>query len=501
MICSNTPVHQNSDNSLWSPCAFTIIFYRHKTSVKVRQKSRKGELNMNHTYDKWTQSDAYRGIMPPLRMGTRTAPIPIIQGGMGVGISLSGLASAVAETGGIGIIAANAIGMIEPDYFKDGRAANIRALQSEIRKAKERTSGIIGVNIMVALQDFHDLLDTAIEEGVDLVIMGAGLPVKQIPVSRMRERGVSAVPIVSSARAAELIFRMWERSYHDVPDAVVLEGPEAGGHLGFTRDELDDPSRKLETLIPQVLDVLRPYEQSHGREIPLIAAGGIYTGEDIYRVMQLGARGVQMGTRFVATHECDADIRFKEAYLNAKKDDIGIITSPVGLPGRAIINDFLRQAEVKKRTFSCPWQCLSGCRADEAHYCISLALNQARIGRLDNGFVFVGSNAYRIKEIISVRELMKDLVTSYLKSAKQTSKSIAECLAALKREYLAAEQFVTACKEAYTRTADRAKEKITGEYQEALRHLDELRHVLETYRTQFGFSGLADTSPRLNGKA
>ena len=237
---------------------------------------------------------------PTLKIGNLTADIPIVQGGMGVGISLSGLASAVAEAGGIGIIAANAIGMIEPDYFKNGRAANTRALRREIRNARMKTDGILGVNIMVAVNDFHELMDVAIEEKIDLIVMGAGLPIKDIPVEQMRKNNVKAVPIVSSVRAAELIFRMWKKIYNDVPDAVVFEGPLAGGHLGFTEDQLNQPDFQLETIVPQIVESLKPFENEYGRDIPVIAGGGIYSGEDIHAALRLGASAVQMGTRFVA---------------------------------------------------------------------------------------------------------------------------------------------------------------------------------------------------------
>lgn len=351
--------------------------------------------------------------MPPLKIGSCTIPVPIIQGGMGVGISLSSLASAAAQQGGAGVIAANGIGMIDPDYFKNGREANIRALKQELRKAREKTHGVIGVNIMVALQDFDDLLHTSIDEGANLLILGAGLPVKNIPVKKIREQGAAVIPIVSSSRAAELIFKMWHRIYQDVPDGVIIEGPKAGGHLGFSLEELDDPQCSLEAVIPQVKSVLRHYEQLHEKSIPIIAAGGIYTGEDIFRVFSLGAKGVQIGTRFAATDECDADIRFKQAITASTKQDIGIIKSPVGMPGRALINPFLIRAEERRRSFACPWQCLAGCRVDEAHYCISLALNQARLGNLDKGFVFVGSNAWRISKIQSTASIFRELTASY----------------------------------------------------------------------------------------
>jgi nitronate monooxygenase len=357
---------------------------------------------------------------PSFRIGDLEIKKPVVQGGMGVGISLSGLASAVAEQGGVGIIAANAIGMIEKDYFKDGKAANIRAFRNEIRKARKKTNGVIGVNIMVAVNDFHDLMQTAIEEKVDLIVMGAGLPIKNLPVEEMRANNVKAIPIVSSVRAMTMIFSMWKKIYKTVPDAVVFEGPKAGGHLGFSEDQIDDPAFQLEALVPELKKALQPFEEEFNREIPLIAGGGIYSGEDIYHALKLGASAVQMGTRFVATEECDADDVFKESYISCSKEDIGLIKSPVGMPGRAIQNDFLKDAAAGKRpNFKCAWQCLGSCKAESAHYCISIALNNARRGKLSQGFVFAGSNAYRVEKIQSVKELLTELSHGYVRTAKE----------------------------------------------------------------------------------
>ncbi len=355
---------------------------------------------------------------PALRIGDLEVTIPIVQGGMGVGISLSRLASAVAERGGIGVIAANAIGLIEKDYYRDGRAANIRALRREIRTARRKTNGVIGVNIMVAVNDFHELLDVAIEERVDLVFMGAGLPIKGLPVERIREAGIKVVPIVSSRRATEMIFRMWKKIYDDVPDAVVVEGPLAGGHLGFSVEQIEDPAFRLEAIVPDVVEAVRLFEEEMGRSIPVIAGGGIYTGEDIAAILDAGASGVQMGTRFVATTECDADEKFKQAYVECGKSDIGLLDSPVGMPGRAIRNDFIRSAEAGQRpAFRCAWQCLASCKADAARYCISIALNNARLGKIDKGFVFAGANAYRVDKIVSVDHLMETLGGEYREAA------------------------------------------------------------------------------------
>ena len=391
--------------------------------------------------------------LPKLKIGNKTAPVSIVQGGMGVGISLSSLASAVANEGGVGIIAANGIGMIEPNYFTDGRAANINGLRNEIRKAKAKSPGIIGVNIMVALEDFQELLQTSIEEKVDLVVLGAGLPIKNIPVARLREAGVQVVPIVSSARAAKLIFSMWKKIYNDVPDAVVVEGPKAGGHLGVAEKDLEDKASSLETVVPQVKAAMQEYSEEFTKPIPIIAGGGIFTGEDIYNILKLGANGVQIGTRFAATEECDADIRFKEAIVACTQEDIGIIKSPVGLPGRAIINNFLTSTSKEKRTFNCPWQCLSSCRAEESNYCISMALNNARKGNLTRGFVFVGAEAHRISAITTVSELINKLRHEYTEALFADKKSffseVAELANRLKHEYKTMEQRARELKETY----------------------------------------------------
>jgi len=356
--------------------------------------------------------------LPELRIGDKTAAVSIVQGGMGVGISLSHLAAAVAAEGGIGVIAANAIGMIDPDYYADPTAANIRALRREIREARRRSSGLIGVNIMVAVDCFHELLDAAVEERADILFLGAGLPIKGIPVAAIRRAGVKVVPIVSSARAARLIFKSWDKTYGDVPDGVVVEGPRAGGHLGFKPDQIDDPEYRLEKIVPEVVEALAEFESRWNRTLPVIAAGGVFTGEDIYRFLKLGAKGVQMGTRFVATHECDADIRFKNAYVACREEDIQIIQSPVGLPGRAIRGKFLEAiGRGDKKVFRCPSRCLESCGAREARYCISEALDAARKGDLENGFAFCGANAHRIEAIMPVKQLIAGLKQGFALAA------------------------------------------------------------------------------------
>jgi len=353
-------------------------------------------------------------IMPKLHIGNLTAEIPIIQGGMGVGISLSGLASAVADQGGIGVIASVGIGVLGTE--KRGREIAVKGFRRQILRAKAMTDGIIGVNIMMALSDYDDHLNTALEAGADIIFMGAGLPLKIPQIlspDRMQEESVRIVPIVSSARAAELICKTWMKS-GCIPDAFVIEGPMAGGHLGFKKEQLNDPSYSLEHLTGETISMMQSFEQRFGKAIPVIAAGGVYTGEDIYRFIQMGASGVQMATRFVATHECDADIQFKQAFIQAKKTDLMIIDSPVGLPGRAIRDQYLEDVSAGgKKPFTCPWKCLRTCNFKEAPYCIAQALIQAKHGNLKDGFAFAGANVWRVNGITSVKELVQSLIREY----------------------------------------------------------------------------------------
>ncbi|MBN1619813.1 nitronate monooxygenase, partial [candidate division WOR-3 bacterium] len=303
--------------------------------------------------------------IPGLKIGNLETKIPIFQGGMGVGISLSGLASAVANEGGVGVIATAGIGMLEPDFLTNYKEANIRVLKNEIRNARKQTNGIIGVNVMLALSDFDDLVLTAVDEGIDLVLIGAGLLLKipeTLTIERIKSIPTKFIPIVSSANVAKIIFHHWAKKYNHVPDAVVVEGPLAGGHLGFKKEHILDPDYQLDKILPGVLSVIKAYEQRFNKNIPVIAAGGIFTGEDIHKYIRMGAQGVQMATRFVATHECDASNNFKDAYINCKEEDIVIIDSPVGLPGRVIRNKFINDVLAgHKKPFNCPWRCLKTC--------------------------------------------------------------------------------------------------------------------------------------------
>ena len=352
---------------------------------------------------------------PKLKIGELVARVPIIQGGMGIGVSLSGLASAVANQGGIGVIATAGVGILGSDRSMSYIEASIGNLREEIRKAKKATSGILGVNIMVALTNFADMVETSISEGVDLIFSGAGLP---LDLPKYLKDGVKTklVPIISSAKAARIICKRWLSKYNKLPDAFVVEGPMAGGHLGFSTEQIDDPEYALKKIIPEVVDAVSSSEQEKGVKIPVIAAGGIYTGEDIYEFLNLGAAGVQMGTRFVVTHECDADIEFKKTYIRANQDDLVIIQSPVGLPGRAIKNDYISSIQNgSKKPFKCVYHCIKSCNCTDSPYCIALCLANAKEGKFKGGFAFAGKNAWRVDRILSVKELMESLEEEFNK--------------------------------------------------------------------------------------
>lgn len=357
--------------------------------------------------------------MNGLKIGNLTARVPIIQGGMGVGISLSGLASAVANEGGVGVISCAGIGLIYKNKAKDYMEACKIGLKEEIRKAKEKTSGIIGVNIMMALTNFSDMVKTAISEKADVIFAGAGLPL-DLPKFRTPDCTTKLVPIVSSARAAKIICEKWKALYDYLPDLIVVEGPKAGGHLGFKKDNIDNPDFSLEKLIPEVVNEIAFFEEKYNQEIPVVAAGGIYSGKDVFNIMNLGAKGVQIASRFVTTYECDADEKFKQSYVSANENDVEIIQSPVGMPGRALKNAFLNKVSqglmVPK---SCPYHCIKTCDYKKSPYCIIMALYHAYKGNLDKGYAFAGSNAYKAPRIFSVKEVMDDLSKNFEREHKR----------------------------------------------------------------------------------
>ncbi len=350
-------------------------------------------------------------MLPPLKIGDIIAKVPIIQGGMGACVSLSSLASAVAKEGAIGIISAVHPGFRESDFESNNVVANIRGLKNEIRKAKSLApSGIIGMNIMVAMKNYKRYVDAALEEKIDLIISGAGLPL-DLP-ELVKGTNTKIIPIVSSVKAGLVITKMWDRKHNVAPDAIVVEGCNAGGHLGFSIEELtsNNPPKLLD-IVKDIKEMLKEFSKKYNKYIPVIAGGGIFDGKDIAEALKAGADGVQMATRFVTTEECDADINFKNAYINSKFEDVVIVKSPVGMPGRAIKNKFLESLKEqptisKTKCFSC----IKTCNPKETPYCISEALLTSVKGDIENGLIFAGSNVYKLKEIVSVKNLINELV-------------------------------------------------------------------------------------------
>lgn len=345
----------------------------------------------------------------PLIIGDLTAKIPVIQGGMGVGISLSRLAGSVAACGGVGVISTAQIGWREPDFRQHPFEANYRAIEKEIRKAREiAKGGIIGVNIMVATQRYEEYVKTAVKAGVDLIISGAGLPI-DLP-KYVEGTKTKIAPIVSSLKSLNVICRMWERKYKKAPDLVVIEGPKAGGHLGFSREELDIfTDESYDGVIRSIIEKVKEYGEKFSKKIPVVVAGGIYDRADMDHALSLGADGVQMGTRFVTTEECDAAPEYKQAYLQAEKEDICIVQSPVGMPGRAIKNPFMDRVKTEKCRIEHCYHCIVTCRPAEIPYCITQALVNAAEGRVEDALLFCGSNAYRSHKIETVEDIMIEL--------------------------------------------------------------------------------------------
>lgn len=368
-----------------------------------------------------------------LKIGDKIANMPIIQGGMGVGVSRSSLAGAVAAEGGIGVISTAQIGYDEEGFEQDQAGCNLRAIKKHIKRARElatdkmgRCAGLIGVNVMVALKHYREHVRAAVEAGADVVICGAGLPM-DLP-ELVEGSDTKIAPIVSGVRACKLILKQWERKYHRTADFIVVEGPAAGGHLGFSMDELDRygyvntgnaleiasahkaEQSEVDEQIRQIVAAKKEYEEKYQCHIPVIMAGGVFDHNDVEHAMDLGAEGVQIASRFVATYECDAAPAYKQAYVDAKEEDIQIIKSPVGLPGRALANAFVKKTQQGKSAIRKCYQCLAKCNPAEVPYCITKALVDAVKGDIENGLVFCGANVGRINKIMSVKELMRELV-------------------------------------------------------------------------------------------
>lgn len=373
------------------------------------------------------------GRYNPLIVGDLVVENPVVQGGMGVGISLAGLAGAVAKAGGMGIISAAQIGFRDPEFEKNPQKANLKAIVSELRKAREisgtdlseHSNGkhrpVLGFNIMVATKNYMDYVRTAVEAGADIIISGAGLPIN-LP-EYVKGAKTKIAPIVSSAKSASVILKMWDRKYNRTADMVVIEGPLAGGHLGFHREELTEygaDTRNVpetyrqsayEAEIRSILEVVREYERKYDCTIPTVSAGGVFTREDMERHMALGVNGVQVGTRFVTTKECDAPMAYKQSYIDAKKEDIVIVKSPVGMPGRAILNPFMKKVKEQGRIAPAHcYRCLKHCNPGTTPYCITQALINAAKGNVDDALLFCGAYAYRADHLETVKEVIDSLM-------------------------------------------------------------------------------------------
>ena len=342
-------------------------------------------------------------------IGKKRLKKPLIQGGMGIGVSLSGLAGAVAKEGGAGTISAAQIGFLQPEFEQNPVLANLKAMEEELQKARKiAPDGILGFNIMVAMNHYETYVRKAVETGADFIVSGAGLPL-DLP-AMVSDTDIAIAPIVSSARGAALILKYWEKKYHRYPDFIVIEGPEAGGHLGFSRKQLEE-KMDYDMEISEILKLVRVYEKKAERKIPVAVGGGICDKARAEHGFMLGADLIQVASRFITTKECDADSAYKDAYLKAQKEDIVLVSSPVGMPGRAIRNPFLERVEKGEvqRPKKC-FGCLKHCNPAEIPYCITEALIHAVKGDTENGLLFCGAQGFLTNQIETVEDVMEDLL-------------------------------------------------------------------------------------------
>jgi len=348
--------------------------------------------------------------MKTIQIESKSIQIPIIQGGMGIGVSLGNLAGAVMEQGGMGVISAANPGFRQKDFYKNSLEANMEALAQEIEKARAiaKGKGMLAVNIMVAMRDYSDYVKTAVKNKVDAIISGAGLPLELPQLTKGSDTTIA--PIVSSGKAAALICKMWDKKYEAAPDFIVIEGSEAGGHLGFSEKELkENTALDLKSILTDVKEAIEPFQEKFKKHIPIFVAGGIFTGKDIANFLNAGADGVQIGTRFIGTHECDAPDSYKEVFINAQKEDMTLIASPVGMPGRAIRNKFVEYVEGGEMKVERCIACIRTCDPSKTPYCITEALINAVTGNNDRGLFFSGTNGYLIDKLVSVKELIEEL--------------------------------------------------------------------------------------------
>lgn len=353
--------------------------------------------------------------LEPLKIGKHTIEKPIIQGGMGVGISWDQLAGNVSKEGGLGVISYTGTGAYENGRYTElsfGRPKTEKEFYSAkaARAITQRARAICGskplaANILYASNDYGRMVKDACVNGINIIITGAGLPTN-MPEFTEGYPDVALVPIVSSAKALKIICKRWHKRYNRLPDAVIVEGPKSGGHQGFTYEQCSMPEFQLENIIDSVV-----HEAKSWGEIPVIAAGGIWDNDDINFFIQMGASGVQMGTRFIGTHECDAHDNFKKVLLDAKKEDIQLMASPVGYPAQGVVTNLThlvakREGPNIKCISNCVAPCNSGVEAKEVGFCIADRLSDAYNGNLETGLFFSGTNGYRLDKIISVKDLM-----------------------------------------------------------------------------------------------
>ncbi len=354
-----------------------------------------------------------------LKIGKYVIEKPIVQGGMGVGISWDQLAGNVSKEGGLGVISSVGTGYYLDKKFA-GKLVADRPLSEANFYSRDGFEAIIksareicgdkplAANILYAINGYGDVVRNACELGIDIIITGAGLPTN-MPEFTEGYPDVALVPIVSSAKALKIICKRWQKRYNRLPDAVVVEGPKSGGHQGFTYEQCKLPENQLENIVAPVVE-----EAAKWGDIPVIAAGGVWDKSDIQEMMSLGARGVQMGTRFIGTYECDAHENLKNVLLNAKKEDIQLMGSPVGYPAQGVVTNLTRLVEKRegpaiKCISNCVAPCNRGEEAKEVGFCIADRLSDAYLGNTETGLFFSGTNGYKLNEIISVKELMSKL--------------------------------------------------------------------------------------------
>lgn len=351
-------------------------------------------------------------VFQGFQIGDLNVRLPLVQGGMGIGVSMERLASAVAREGGIGVLSAAQPGYREADFRQHTKEANLRALGAAIHRAKEAAKGgVIGVNIMCAADGYEDYVRCCVENGADLIVSGAGVPA-ELP-AYVGDSGIKLAPIVSPPKAARVLLKLWDKHYHRTADLVVIEGPEAGGHLGYSAEEVAEIRSRgkygYDDEIREILSIVKGYEEAYEKKIPVVFGGGVFDRQDIEHYLSLGLSGVQMATRFVVTEECDAAQAFKDAYLHCREDEIEIVQSPVGMPGRAIRNAFLDRAKAGRIPPKNCWHCLRRCNPGQTPYCITQALVNAVTGNTEEALIFCGANAWRLKEMTTVQELIREL--------------------------------------------------------------------------------------------